>query len=81
MQGLQLGRAHLASQLNLINTIDQEEFNFLRRVALFRLRPRIAMLIDTVSREFQCPFCRETIPHPVDTLCPFPYSDLLGSKR
>jgi len=35
---------------------------------------RVTMLLDTVSRNFHCPLCRETIENPIEALCPFPYS-------
>jgi hypothetical protein len=74
--GLQTGREYLSAKLTSLSSNDQDELYFLRRVALFRMRPRVTMLIDVVSQDFQCPHCRELIERPVVSLCPFPYLDL-----
>ena len=76
MYGLAMGRAYLSKQLELefLNSSDPTELYLLRRISLFRMRPRVTMLLDTVSRNFQCPLCRETIENPIEALCPFPYS-------
>jgi hypothetical protein len=75
-EGLKIGRQLLKEKMDSLTTDASEEIYFLRTISLYRLQPRVAMLLETVRESFRCPYCREEIKNPVNTLCPFPYSDL-----
>ena len=70
------GRRLIAGRLDRLSEGFEDELELLWLVSLYRLQPRVAMLMDTFRRPVRCPLCNSDIVDPVNALCPFPYPDI-----